>query len=281
MGVDLELEAVAEHWGFALREAPVRLDGGFHNRLIRCGKFVVRFEQRTVESVEWEHDLLRWLGEAVPEVVVPRIATDGSSFLMVGKGIATVLAYVEGGRSEALGAPDLLARLHQRGAAWSRRDPRPGRPSLRDLDWERNDWWDWELITKPPGLERAYEDLRDWVGSSPSLLTLPIHGDFGVENLIVRDRTIAAVIDWEYARLEWAALELSAAATRLSLDAPEQFIKAYQKAGGPAEAEADTTRQGMRLWWLSNALYSLTSAARDEPYSQEWVEFALTKLRQT
>jgi hypothetical protein len=32
---------------------------------------------------------------------------------------------------------------------------------------------------------------------------------------------------------------------------------------------------------LSNALYSLTSAARDEPYSQEWVEFALTKLRQT
>jgi Ser/Thr protein kinase RdoA (MazF antagonist) len=279
MVVEPELEAAAEHWGFALREAPISLDGAFHNRLIRCGKLVVRFEQRTVESVEWEHDLLRWLGQAVPEVVVPRTAADGSSFLVVGEEIATVLPYLEGGRGEAPDAPDLLARLHQRGAAWSRRDPRPGRPSWRDLDWERNDWWDWELVAKPPGLAPAYEDLRNWVGSSPSLLMLPIHGDFGVENLIVRDGRIAGVIDWEYARPDWAALELGAAAMRLSLSAPEQFIAAYQEAGGPAEAVA--TRQGMRLWLLSNTLYSLTRAARDEPYSQEWVEFTLTMLRET
>jgi thiamine kinase-like enzyme len=108
---------------------------------------------------------------------------------------------------------------------------------------------------------------------------LPIHGDFGAENLIVRDDRIAAVIDWEYARLDWAALEVGAAGMRFSLDAPERFVQAYKTAGGPAEVAA--TREGMRLWLLSNTLYSLTSAARDQPYSQEWIDFTLARLTQT
>lgn len=276
---DLQLEAVADHWGLALSEMPMTLDGGFHNRLVRCGQVIVRFERRAVASVKWEHELLDWLGQSVPEVVVPRPATDGTSLLVVGQEVATVLPYVEGGRGEVPDAADLLARLHLRSAAWPRRDQRPERPSYRDLDWERNDWWDWEIVAKPAVLEQAHEELRGWVGSSPSLLTFPIHGDFGVENLIVREGTIAAVIDWEYARLEWAALELGAAAMRFSLDSPERFIEAYERAGGPAET--DGTRHGMRLWLLSNALYSLTRAARGEPYSQEWIDFTLAKLAET
>lgn len=35
-----------------------------------------------------------------------------------------------------------------------------------------------------------------------------------------------------------------------------------------------------RSWLLANCLYSLTCAAQGEPWSQDWVDFTLGKLRE-
>ena len=47
------------------------LGGGYHNILLRAGDVVVRVEERTPESVAWEHELVLFLADAIPEVVAP------------------------------------------------------------------------------------------------------------------------------------------------------------------------------------------------------------------
>lgn len=142
-GVDLD--RVAEHWRIDRSRDATPLDGGYHNRLFRLGDFVVRVEKRAASSVKWEHELVAWLGEAISEVVVPVSASDGSTFLTDGDQIVSLLPYVEG-RHEPVEAAELLASLHLRGQEWPRIRPRPGRPSYAELDWERNDWWDWAVV---------------------------------------------------------------------------------------------------------------------------------------
>jgi thiamine kinase-like enzyme len=145
------------------------------------------------------------------------------------------------------------------------------------LDWDRNDWWNWSAVPKSPGLVKAFDELRSWVASSPSLVAVPIHGDFGVENLLVRNGRVAAVFDWEYARVDWAALEVGAAAMRFSPDDPMSFAHRYSKAGGPGEVAA--ANYGIRMWLLANCLYSLTCSVEGKPWNPEWVDFTLAKLR--
>ena len=82
-------------------------------------------------------------------------------------------------------------------------------------------------------------------------------------------------IGWE-AR-QTLALEVGAAAMRFSPDDPSSFVRRYADAGGPGEVAA--ARHGVRMWLLANCLYSLTCAAEGKPWSQEWVEFTLRKLR--
>lgn len=253
------------------------MGGGYHNRLFRWGDFVVRVEEQVPTSVAWEHELVAWLGAAITEVVVPVRAPDDSTFLLDDRDqVVSLLPYVEGCH-ERVDASGLLARLHQRGSEWPGVRPRPGRPSYADLDWEQNDWWDWAVVPKLPGLVEAFEELRAWVGSRPPIVAVPIHGDFGQENVLVRNGRVVAIFDWEYARMEWAALEVGAAAMRFSPDDPSLFVRRYTDAGGPGEVAA--VSYGVRMWLLANCLYSLTSAAKGKPWSQDWVDFTLRNLR--
>lgn len=277
MAQEVDVDRIAEHWAVEQALDATPISGGYHNRLFRWGDFVLRVEERAPASVEWEHELVAWLGEAIAEVVVPVRAPDGSTFLLHDRDqVVSLLPYVEG-RHERVDASRLLARLHQRGRKWPGVRPRPGRPSYADLDWERNDWWDWALVPKLPGLVEAFEELRAWAASRPLLVGVPIHGDFGVENVLVRSGRVVAIVDWEYARMDWAALEVGAAAMRFSPDDPSSFVRRYVEAGGPGEVAA--VNYGVRMWLLANCLYSLTSAAKGKPWSQEWVDFTLGKLR--
>jgi hypothetical protein len=276
MAQEVDLDWIAEHWAVERASDATPMGGGYHTSLVRWGNFVVRVEERPLTSVEWEHELVAWLGEAIPEVIVPLVAPDGSTFLLDRDQVVSLLPYVEG-QHERVDTAGLLARLHQRGSEWPGVRPRPGRPSYADLEWERNDWWDWSVVPKLPGLVEAFEELRAWVASRPPLFEAPIHGDFGVENVLVRSGRVVAVFDWEYARIEWAALEVGAAAMRFSPEDPSRFALRYADAGGPGELTA--LSYGVRMWLLANCLYSLTSAAKGKPWSQEWVDFTLGKLR--
>jgi Ser/Thr protein kinase RdoA (MazF antagonist) len=268
-------DGIAAAWDLPPGTVAEPLGGGYHNTLLRADDVVVRIEQRPAESVAWEHELLGWLAPALPEVVLPLRSRDGTTYRVVGDTTVSLLPYVEGTHDAASNLPDVLARLHRRGADWPDARPRPGRPAYADLDWERNDWWDWTAIAeKPPEVVRAFEHARAWVSSAPPLVVTPVHGDIAPQNVITRDGCVVALLDWEYARLDWPALELANAAWTYSEDDPQRFVAAYVAAGGPGEPEA--LQEGIRVRLLANALYSLTHSS----WNRDWIAYLLARLRE-
>ena len=266
-------DGIAAHWDLP-HSQPETLGGGYHNDVFRVGEVVVRIEERRPASTAWEHELLAWLAPEVPEIALPLPARDGSTFLAFGDRVASVLPFVEGEPEAGLAAADLLARVHRRGAAWPALRERPGRPSYSDLDWERNDWWDWTIVPKPPELVRAFEHTQAWLASGPSLVRTPIHGDPAQQNFLWRGGRIAGVIDWEWARVDWPAVELALAAWAFSPDDPAMFAGAYAAAGGPGEPEA--MEEGRRIDLVANTLYSFTRGHVDG----SWENYLLAELRE-
>lgn len=268
-------DGIADAWDLPPHTVAQPLGGGYHNTLLRVGDVVVRIEDHSTESVAWEHELLAWLAPEMPEVVQPLRSRDGTSYRVVGDTTVSLLPYVEGTHDREPDMADVLARLHRRGAEWPEARPRPGRPAYVELDWERNDWWDWTAIAeKPPELVRAFEHARAWVASTPSLVTTPVHGDIAPQNVITHGGRVVALLDWEYARLDWPALELANAAWTYSEDDPQRFVTAYLAAGGPGEPEA--LPEGVRIRLLANALYSLTHS----PSNRDWIAYLLARLRE-
>jgi len=284
-------DGIAERWGLAPLGAPETLTGGYKNTLLRCGDVVVRLERADPASVAWEHELLAFLGHDVPEVVAPLTARDGSTFSRSDGVVVSVLPFVAGepldrdDEDQRLQLARLLARLHWVGAAWHR--PRPGRPSFADLDLEVNAWWDWRIVDKPAVLTRAFERARAWLAAAPVLAYSAVHGDIYRGNLRVHDGRIIGLVDWEEARVDWPAWELANATWEVCKDEAsdaldpvraDAFLAAYVAAGGPGELEPFD--QLLRLRIVGDALYSLTSKARGEPYDAGHVSHLLRALEQ-
>jgi Ser/Thr protein kinase RdoA (MazF antagonist) len=272
------LERLAAHWDAGSLAGATLLGGGYHNVLLRAGAVVIRIERRPSESVAWEHELLRWLAAEIPEVVAPIPAADGSTFLIHADLVVSLIPFVHGSHQRIADGAELLARVHLRGQAWPNARPRLGRPAYADLDWFENDWWKWSLVPKPAELVRAFGRTREWIESRPRLALTPIHGDIAPQNLLVRERRIRGIIDWEYARLDWPALELANAAWTLAPDDISGFIETYRSAGGPGEP--DVLDEGIRVRLLANTLYSLTAAAEGRAWSRTWVDHLLAALRE-
>jgi len=288
-GFELVLEAVAVRYGVALPPDRVQVFRGSSGAVFRAGEFVVRVDPADIESVRWEHALLRFLAEEIDQVVEPLVALDGSTLFVEGGRIVSVFRFLPGKELRSQEPlfrdelPRLLARVHRRAQAWPVADQRPGVPSLRERDWERNDWWDWEIVEKSPPLVRAFEELREWVATA-ELCVCSIHGDFHTGNVLVRDGSITGIIDWQYARRDWPALELAGMVWDLCSDgtsAPhlglcDEVIGQYVDAGGPGEPEA--LRPLMRLESLVSALIGLTREARRQACNREFTEFLIATL---
>jgi aminoglycoside phosphotransferase (APT) family kinase protein len=175
----------------------------------------------------------------------------------------------DAGQREQLAA--WLAGLHR--MDWDG-GQRPGASSWLDRDVVRNAWWDWEIVDKPPVLVAAYERVTAFLADPPPLAVGVVHGDVYRGNTRVDGGRVVGVVDWEEARLDWLASELANAAWELR--DPDGFVAAYVAAGGPAEVEHLVELTLLRN--VADVLYSLTSKARGEAYSPEYVEFLLTAL---
>jgi Ser/Thr protein kinase RdoA (MazF antagonist) len=265
-------------------DTPERLAGGWRNELLRYGDVVVRLERTSLESAAWEHELLRFLGARVPEVVVPLAgpepAPDGR--------VASRLPYVEGGpldrddEEQRLALAELLARLHRAGLDWQG-GPRPGVAGWAERDLVRNEWWDWEIVEKPAVLVRCREAVAGFLLDPPPLVRGAVHGDVYRGNLRVRDGAIVGLLDWEHARVDWPAWELANAAwesckvgDELDPARAETFVAAYVDAGGPGETAPFAELLRLRL--VADALYSLTSKARGEAHDPRYVAHLLRAL---
>jgi Ser/Thr protein kinase RdoA (MazF antagonist) len=282
-------DGIAERWGLAPLPPAEPLEGGHKNTLLRCGNVVLRVEQRDPESIAWEHELTTFLSHDVPGVVAPLAALDGSTFAEMDGIVVSVLPFVEGtpldrdDEAQRLEVARLLARLHWVGRVWKR--ARPDRPAFADLDLEVNAWWDVRIFEMPPVLARAYERSRTWLAAAPKLGRGAVHGDFYRGNLRVRDSRIRGVLDWEDARVDWPAWELANATWEfckdegsdwLDPDRSARFLDAYAEAEGPGELGPFDDLLRLRL--VADALYSLTSAERGEPWSPQYLGHLLRAL---
>jgi Ser/Thr protein kinase RdoA (MazF antagonist) len=289
-GLERVREAVADRYGLALPPRWERVLGGASGAPFRAGDFIVRVEHADPESVRWEHALLRFLAEEIDQVVDPLVALDGSTFFIDGGHVVSVFSFLDGEELRSHVAlfrhelPMLLARVHRRAQAWPEADQRPGVPSLQERNWDRNDWWDWSVVEKPPPLVRAFEELREWVATA-ELRVCAIHGDFHTGNVIVRDGRVAGVVDWQYARRDWPAVELAGMVWDLCWDGKsttldpalrDEVVREYVDAGGPGEPGALVPL--MRLESLVSALFSLTRAAQGQSWNPEFTQLLIATL---
>jgi Ser/Thr protein kinase RdoA (MazF antagonist) len=289
-GLEPVREAVISRYGVALPPRFEQVPDGASGTVFRAGEFIVRVEHADLESVRWEHALLRFLAEEIDQVVDPLVALDGSTFYVDGDRIVSVFPFLEGEELRSQEPlfrdelPVLLARVHRRAQASPIAEQRPGVPSLRERDWDRNDWWDWSIVEKPPPLVRAFEELREWVATA-DLHVCAIHGDFHTGNVLVRDGHVAGIVDWQYARRDWPALELAGMVWDLCSDGEsttldpalrDQIVGRYVDAGGPGEPGALVPL--MRLESLVSALFSLTRAARGQGWDREFTQMLIATL---
>jgi Ser/Thr protein kinase RdoA (MazF antagonist) len=284
-------EAIADRYGVIIPARWERLLSDTTGGVFRGGEFVVRVEPADPESVSWEHALLRFLADEIEQVVAPLAALDGSTFYVEGGQVVSVFPFLEGEELRSHEAlfrqelPVLLARLHRHAQAWPVTEQRPGVPSLRNRNWDRNDWWDWSLVEKPASLVRAFEELREWVADADDLGVCAIHGDFHTGNVLVRDGRVAGIVDWQYSRRDWPALELAGMVWDLSWDGSsttidralrDDLIQKYVDSGGPGEAAAVVPM--MRLESLVSALIQLTRAAKGLPWNREFTRLLIATL---
>ena len=283
---------IAAHWEIELT-APFEPLATIRNLVFRSGDYVVREIHAQPDNVAWEHDLLAYLAPDVPEVIAPLRAKDGSMCLIRGDAVVSVQPYIDapvakrGDPHVIAGIPRVLARIHRACEQWPGERPRPGRPSWRDRDWVVNDTWDWNAIELSPLIERAYAMSREWLASPPPLTESAIHADFHPENLLASDTRIEAVLDWEFACLDWPAYDLASAVIVVALQhdgtidaaTAENTVAAYVDAGG--RDESDALEPLMRIFLLTVALHGRTrkvQGASWHPEFQEMIETALASF---
>ena len=283
---------IAAHWDIEL-STPFEPLATIRNLVFRSGEYVIREASAAPENVAWEHELLTFIAPDVPEVVAPLRARDGSTLLGRNGAVVSVQPFVDeplakrGDAHVIAGVPQVLARIHRACERWPKVRPRPGRPAIRDWDWVVNETWDWDAIERTPLIERAYATARDWLAAPPPLTEAPMHGDFHPDNLLASDSRIEAVLDWEFARLDWPAFDLAAAVTVVALQRDgsidpaiaDETVAAYIHAGGRDESEA--LEPLMRIFLLAVALHGRTrkvQGASWHPEFQEMIETALASL---
>jgi Ser/Thr protein kinase RdoA (MazF antagonist) len=236
--------AIRRDWGLALdtAEQAERLHGGEESAAYRIGSHVVRVgpSWRASAELEWCHAVAAAAAKRVPEAIAPCRTKTGSTVVRGAGRPITVWPFVDGSwgddtdRQQRGNAAELLARLHRALTRVSHAaPPAPSAPrvAVPDLGDVSLDAW-----------------LADFDRRHP--IRQPLHGDFYARNVLVRDRRIVALLDWDEAflgpperELAWAAWEWGdGLATRGSdLEGVRTFVADYVAAGGPARLINDET----------------------------------------
>ncbi|CAN5213273.1 phosphotransferase [soil metagenome] len=163
-----------------------------------------------------------WLGGAGLPVSAPIAALSGSLQVEVGAvSIALQRHYVGdlldvSNENEVRAAGVALARLHAALAECPFVDELPQSANgKRQVETRIAGWLDSELSNSAP--ESAVQQLRRLVygGSIEPLQAQLVHGDFRSANLLVANERIAAILDFEEARLDFPIVDLAQAAVLL------------------------------------------------------------------
>lgn len=249
------------------------LPGGEWNQVFRlnCDKnaFVLRISHptNTAASLAYEHRLLQFMSQQVPQVPAPLVTHDGSTYLQQDGLLITLFPFMTGrmldddNEAECMMAARMFARLQRAGLAYPDLSPRANKPRFCELDWENNHWWRWnevenllfhqadafletindpdqrtlteQIFAKRTFIAQERARLRDWVAAlrdSPrSLLFAPTHCDYWCNNILVKDGQITAVVDWDGCKAEWLFYALGRATWDFAKNKRQHTLH-YQKA---------------------------------------------------
>ena len=247
---DAMLSTLADGYGCVPRGAR-RLSGGHQSEtyLLDCEDMPrvmkVGPPWRSCEELEWSYGAAAHLALAMPEAAVPYATREGLRAVRVDGMPVTLWPFVEGrcadpsSEGERDLAADVLGRMHLHLLSWAHPGERPPTSGLA-LAMRRPS-------RIPDGL--LDPDLDAWLDSwrsGPTRVVGPIHGDFWCNNLLHDGSRVAAVIDWDDARLgsldrelAWAVWEFCAEPGGAGLDAAraDRFLDVYAAAGGPVPVE--------------------------------------------
>lgn len=198
----------------------------------------------SLESIAYEHRLLRYLHPALPQVPMPLLATDGSSYFLDEGRIVSLFPLMPGEMADSsqvrLAAARLLANFHEVGQRCPDQSPRPGVPPWHTWDWCAAEWPLIEqalaspLTTTDIGGQRFWQAAGEWAPqirerrdqikaerayfqqwltelthASPPLTSGLVHDDYHDNNLLADGEHITALLDWDGCHPDWLALDLS------------------------------------------------------------------------
>jgi aminoglycoside phosphotransferase (APT) family kinase protein len=113
------------------------------------------------------------------------------------------------------------------------------RTSEKALAWLEEGHKAWLPLKMPsPVFETAFEWLRRNVALNDKAPRTLVHGDFGLNNILIHDDKVSAILDWEFAHVGNPAYDLGYFYFMAkSLGSWDDFLKAYERGGMPIPDE--------------------------------------------
>lgn len=198
----------------------------------------------SLESLRYEHRLLRYLNTELPQIPAPLLAKDGSSAFLDKGRMVSLFPFMPGQLADGAGVPlaaaRFLAAFHQVGQHFPDQAPRPGVAPWHEWDWYAAEWplieealasprtvangvgqrfWqaagDWaaQICERREQIktERAY--FQQWLAElttvTPPLTSGLVHDDYHDNNLLTDGEQITALLDWDGCHPDWLAIDLS------------------------------------------------------------------------
>ena len=193
-----------------------------------------------LDSLAWEHQLVRRLSERLPEVPAPLPAHDGRTFVLhQGKPVWLTL-YLTGSPaqpSDRRVVAAALARLHSvtidlpLRPGHSRIGERPI-PAVGEMPREFDPWL--------PLISQARSDMIGMISqiNETGRITVGItHNDIFPGNVLIKDAQVTALLDWEEADIDWLVWDVACSIWPFRGMANvgaaiADFIAGYRDAGG-------------------------------------------------
>lgn len=239
------------------------------------GTYFLRIHKRSRprEQLETEHAVLRWANERGIPVVLPVPSANGETLRSNGGQLVAVFPWVDAStfHRQSLDSPGARLLGATLGMLQSK---------LRELDIplrKTNGELNWDTARSIDALSRVDDLIRYYPAPGEERLRIqeairfqleplesdeprlasdfadlrrqPCHGDFHERNVLVRDGTLVAVVDWERVSLTPPLFELIRALTFCwALDEPllSEFLSGYAE---NTAIDPDAVQPSVEMWW--------------------------------
>ncbi len=286
---------------------------GWHNSIyridLRTGDSYVLRVHVPIEDAEFVTPSLRIAAaytSLLPFVPAP-VQTRAGDFQAILSGrVATLWPFVQGAHGESKRltnevAAECLARIHRAGESVRDELEEVGTERWSEKSWHDNSRWmlaanEEFILRNGPKFEVGVEasqlveiaraDCDLTTASlvqidSKEMITVPIHGDFYPNNLLVNtEGQVAGVIDWDESRIDWRTWDLAnallefcsgTAGTDFNVDCAKSFTSSYESTAGKlTPLERSTLPLLIRARKLDEFMYSIgetmTGAVEDWDY---------------